>query len=499
MNQQVNKIVVVGGGSAGLISALSLKDQLPACEIVIVRSSRIPVIGVGESTTSAVPRFLHRNLRLDHGSFYREVKPSWKLGVRLEWGHPDISHFNYSFDSQFDRIEPGMLRGGAYACIDDFMDVGHYSAMMDRALSPLIRMPNGQVIIGEAHGYHIHNPWFVSYLEGVATGRGISIVDAEVKDVTQLESGNIESIVLTDGHRIHGDLFIDCSGFPSLLLNRRMGVEWISYADSVPCDTAIVGNWQRTDEPILPYTTAQTMDHGWCWRIDFRDHINRGYVFSSKFASVEDAEAEMRRLNPKLEADTNIVQFKCGRHQDFWVGNVAALGNAYGFVEPLESTALQLIIEQARFLAASLYDADSAIVPAMQRVENERARQLWDDVRDFLAVHFKFNRKRTTPFWRHCQDNTNLAGASDIVDYYRQMGPSALSTRLIHQRGVFGYVGYMTLLLGQRVELDYPHRASDTDRAIWHAYRNQVRSEITQSIPMAEAIRMVGSDDWKWA
>ena len=152
------------------------------------------------------------------------------------------------------------------------------------------------------------------------------------------------------------------------------------------------------------------MDHGWCWRIDFPDHVTRGYVFSSAFCTRDEAVAEFRASNPQLGADLRFVSFRSGRYHDFWSHNVVALGNAAGFTEPLEATALHLVIEQIRLVCRILAEGNGRILPALQRIGNRRFRLLWDEVRDFLAVHFRFNRRRDTPFWQHCRSHDQFGG-----------------------------------------------------------------------------------------
>src|SRR6185295_11334759 len=194
------------------------------------------------------------------------------------------------------------------------------------------------------------------------------------------------------------DFFIDASGFRSELLGRTLEEPFVSFASSLYCDRAIVGGWDRTDEPILPYTTAETMDAGWCWQIEHEKWINRGYVYSSAFLRDEVAREELLRKNPKVEGEPRLVTFRSGRYQRLWVGNVVAVGNAAGFVEPLEATALQVICVEASTLTDSLLDSLSTPTPTLIQLYNEYNTRAWDDIRDFLAVHYKFNTRLDSPF-----------------------------------------------------------------------------------------------------
>src|SRR5207244_1117453 len=149
--------------------------------------------------------------------------------------------------------------------------------------------------------------------------------------------------LITEGaERIVADLYVDASGFRSELLGRTLGEAFISYEDSLFCDRAVIGGWARTTEPIKPYTLAETMDAGWCWQIEHEHWINRGYVYSSKFLSDDAALRELLTKNPQVSSEPRVVKFRTGRYARNWVQNVVGIGNAVGFVEPLEATSLQV-------------------------------------------------------------------------------------------------------------------------------------------------------------
>jgi tryptophan halogenase len=295
---------------------------------------------------------------------------------------------------------------------------------------------------------------------------------------------------LADGRSISGDFFIDCSGFRSLLLGQTCGEKFLPYDSTLFCDAAVIGSWNRTDE-ILPYTTVETMDHGWCWRIDFADVVTRGYVYASAFCTAEQAMQEFKQKNPQLGDTLRQLSFRTGRYQNFWVGNVAAIGNAAGFVEPLEATALHLMVEQIHFLTLALKESDFCVIPAMQSTENQRFARMWDDVRDFLAVHYRFNRRSNTPFWQHCREATDLGGAAPLVDFFQQVGPSALCNVLTDPVGIFRYQGYLVLLLGQRVPTAAAMQLGEREQQIWHAYRERIGNMTSAALPMREALQRV--------
>lgn len=488
MTKRIEKIVVVGGGSAGFMAALTLVKRLPAAKLEVVHSPDIPVIGVGESTTVAIPRFLHDELGIDRREFFRAVEPSWKLGLRLEFGVPEVTHFNYPFDLLINKRVPGSEATVGYHMLADQVDASLFGALMDRCKSPC-RAQNGRMICDQRSAYHIKNDRYIAYLQRKSIEAGATTVAGEVGSVQRHESGDIASLTLKDGRVVVGDFFVDCTGFRSLLLGKTLGTKFESYAKSLLCDTAIVGQWNRNDAEIRPYTTCTTMNNGWCWRIDFHDLVTRGYVHSSAFCSVDEAMREMKEKNTQLGDDLRVLKFPSGRYENFWVGNVAGIGNASGFVEPLEATALHMIVEQCNFLSLALADSNLRIVPAMQAVENARFRRLWDDIRDFLAIHYRFNRKLDTPFWRHCQEVVELAGGVPMIEYFRNVGPSGLATGILDPVSIFNVHGYMLLLMGQHIPSAAPAPTSPREVAAWQNLRNLFRTEADNALPMREALQ----------
>jgi tryptophan halogenase len=481
---------VLGGGTAGWLSALALQRAFADLQITVVYSPTKPVIGVGESTTALFPQFLHGSLGLEREEFFHKVRPSWKLGIRFLWGDPSDSHFNYPFDQCMNRQTPPLSRMPPYYCMDDWINASRYSAMMDAELAPCVMTSDNQLAMDESCGYHIENRAFIDYLREKANASNIDQIAAEFTGAARGPSGQLAALRLSDGRELTADLFVDCSGFRSLLLGGELQTPFDSYKSSLPCDSTLVGTWQR-DDRVLPYTTAETMNNGWCWRIDFPHHVSRGYVYASDFCDEETAQAEFRDKNPQLDERLQSIRFRSGRYREFWVNNVVALGNSAGFVEPLEATALHVLVEQIRLLCRMLAEGQRSMIPAMRAAGNQRFRLLWDEVRDFLAVHFRFNRRVDSPFWRWCRENVDLAGAADLVRYFQAAGPSTLCGGMLPSGRIFGYDGFMTLLVGQRVATEFQLQLTDDDRQRWNQHRQRVLREVSRALPMDEALRHI--------
>ena len=495
----VKKVIVVGGGSAGFMAALALKSKLPELQVVVIRSKDIGVIGVGEGSTTGLTRFLHDYLRVSPKKFHDLAQPVWKLGLKFVWG-PRPS-FMYSFGPGLDlRVEPLRKRLGYYCFGDDEREIDWaepYSALMahDRVFP---RGPDGNPVLHPNYSYHFENEKFVRFLEDYAAAIGVQVVEDTIHEVRRGDAG-VSGLVLVSGRTETGDLYVDCSGFVSLLLGKTLGEPFESFKSSLFCDRAVVGGWDRTDEIIQPYTTCETMDAGWCWQIEHENRINRGYVYAADFIGDEDAEREFRSKNPKV-GPTRVVRFVSGCYRNNWVGNVVAIGNASGFVEPLEASALGVIALQSRLLVGTLLDADREIRPTQAAAYSEVNRRTWESIRAFIAVHYKFNTRLDTPFWRACRETTDLASAAPLVEFYRENGPSGFWGQLqLEPFDQFGTAGYVALLVGQKVPYRAAYTPTEPERKAWAERCRKHREQAARALTVREALAAIRSPRWNWA
>jgi tryptophan halogenase len=411
-------VAVIGGGTAGWLAALAVQRRFPDVAVTVIESRDIPIIGVGEATTTLMPPFLHGELGLDAAELFAAVRPTFKLGIRFEWGARDFCY-------PFGDTDP--LRAVA---ADGQLDDQSLTAMLmhaDRVAPSLLSRLK--------FAYHLDNQPFVAFLTRAAKARGVAHELMTIDNFVE-QDGRIDA-VQGDGRTLRYDFFVDCSGFRSLLARRS---PFIDFSSSLFCDRALVATLPQPG-PIRPYTTAETMNAGWCWRIPVRGEDHRGYVYSSRFLDDDTALTEMRAKNPDLR-EPKIVRFRSGRHRDFFGANFAAVGNAYGFVEPLESTALHMIIVELAYLLAAL--DDETMVP----FANQSVGAHWDFLRWFLSIHYKFNTRLDTPFWRAARADTDSSGLDEAIQRLRR-GESATG----FQPGdpAFGHSGVQLLLLGQGV------------------------------------------------
>lgn len=477
-----SRIAVVGGGTAGHLAALTLRALHPHLDITLIESKAIPIIGVGEATTSEIVPFLHSLLDFDAAEFYREVQPTWKLGIQFHWGPSQPLFFNYPFD-RGPILESYIFEGQS-------QNSSLLSALMTADRVPVLQPDSSPIsLLSEVpYAYHLDNHRFVEYLQRKSAERGIRHLDHEITDaVLRADGERIDHLVTSGGEILQYDFYVDCTGFRSLLLGKKLGSTFRSYGSSLFTDSAIVGNTPHGGT-IKPYTTAETMDHGWCWNIPQRCEDHLGYVFSSAFCSPDEAIAELRQKHPSIH-DTRIVNFRSGRHEDFVKGNVAAVGNSYGFVEPLESTGIFAICRECLLLAQNLNDLGSN--SSSLRFVNGAVARMWDYLRWFLAVHYRFNTRSDTPFWRHCRANVDVSGAAAVLSRFKTDAPLSYHGLDDGPGGGhnFNAYGYDVMLLGQAV-VSACARPRLTHETYFH-HVDRVRSTVSRAFDQVTALRLL--------
>lgn len=483
----ISSVGVIGGGTSGYFAALSLKRAFPHLRVALIESPDIPIIGVGEATTTLMPPFLHVELGLDIVELWEAVKPTFKLGIRFEWGLPPPEYyFSFPFGDA-DPITAAALDG-------ELRRQSLISLLMHEQRGPVVRGPDGQdlSLLGSLKfAYHLDNAPFVRFLAAAARARGIEHVSMTIEHVRLSPDGTRVASLMGRERQVSYDFYVDASGFRSRVLEQSLGSPFQSYASSLFCDRAIVAAVPQHDG-IHPYTTAETMNAGWCWRIPVRGEDHRGYVYSSAHLSEDEALAELRAKNPGL-GEPSVVRFRSGRHADFWKGNVVAVGNAYGFVEPLESTALHMVIIELAYLRAGLSRAgDPAALARFVPYANQNVGGHWDYLRWFLALHYKYNRRLDTPFWRAARNDVDCSGFDELVASVREQGPTLTlaGSRFTHRDPAFGLSGIMTMLVGQH----FPHLGKPPTSPAREAFekRHAANEKVLRwALPQAECLEVL--------
>ncbi len=452
---EIKTIGILGGGTAGYLAALALTKLHPNIKTTVIESSKIPVIGVGESTTTEIVPFLHRTLEIDPEAFFREVKPTLKLGIRFDWGQPGNYHFNFNFFA-------GHQQESMY--FEDSINNANWpSVLMDNNKIPVIRDRDGSLLSllpSIPFSYHIDNKSLIRFLHKTLQQRSIPIHDAEIVQVNLDENQFVKSLQTDSGEELSFDLYIDCSGFRSKILGQTLKTEFISFNSTLITDRALTFETSHNNV-IKPYTGVTTMNNGWCWTIPMRDENHHGYVHSSKYCDEATALAEVQAKYGPVKS-YKMVEFRSGRHKEAWNKNVFALGNAYGFVEPLESTAIQTAMHSIMTLCKLMPNShsDASSIAGI----NQEIASTWDTFRWFLGMHYKFNKHLDTPFWQWCNANTNIGDAQMIIDLFNQRPPLSASnfgtnspyTSL--EALVFNSYSYDTLIYGQKLNRTRPKK-----------------------------------------
>ena len=417
----IKKVVVVAGGSAGFLCALGLRAKMPDLEVKVIRLTDAEP-GLNLSASPPLTRFLHGFLSLDLKRFVEQMRPVWTLGHRMIWG--PRGHFYSPNTSQLNQKLPYMPRNNAFYVGDDADGVGPLSALMahDKAF---FRAQNGQPAWHWDSGYQLDTALVLAGLQRFAQAIGIEVIEDTLANVNQDETG-VSGLVLGSGATVTADLYVDASEARSLLLGKALKEPFVSYKSSLMCDRMVVGNWTRSYEAVHPYVTCETMEAGWCWQMELQNKIDRGYVYSSAFISDDQAEAEYRRKCPEVQSVRARCSLPVGGTKRGWVKNVVAVGAAEAFVEPLASTELGIVAARSQLLSEILIETGRQVPAAQIKLYNRHYTRLWDNVRRYLALNYKFNTRLETTFWQAARKDVDITGGETIVEYYRQCGPSSL-------------------------------------------------------------------------
>jgi tryptophan halogenase len=404
----IERVVIVGGGTAGWMAAAALSAYLRSTGVAItlIESSEIGTIGVGEATIPTIRRF-YAQLGMTDAQVMQACQATAKLGIRfLGWGG-EGSDFIHPF-GLFGQAQRGIdfhhyWLKAREAGLDVPLDRFSLGAMLARERHASVPVPNppSQLSVFD-WALHFDAALFAGHMRGFAERLGVRRIDAKILDVNlRGENGFIESVTLDSGEHVGGDLFVDCSGFRGLLIGEALGVGYRDWSHWLLCDGAFaVQSELAGDPPSCTTVTARTA--GWQWRIPLRTREGNGLVFSSRFQSEDDARDELMANVPgKPVMEPRRLRFTPGRREAVWAKNCVALGLASGFLEPLESTSIALIetgIERLKQLFPT-----KAFDPAVIAEYNAQSAEEMERVRDFILLHYRLNR-REGPFWQACRD-----------------------------------------------------------------------------------------------
>ncbi len=457
----IRNIVIVGGGTAGWMTAAALSNHFKrSCSIRLVESDEIGIVGVGEATIPHIVRF-NSILHIDEDEFLRATRGTFKLGIEfVNWGAIGDRYIH-----GFGKLGPDLdglpfhhfwLRGlqdGLAAALGDYSinTVAPRRAKFMRPRSEMAGSPLGEI----AYAYHFDAGLYARFLRGLAERNGVERIEGKIGTVTQREpDGFITAVVLENGTRVEGDLFIDCSGMHGVLTEKTLHTGYEDWSHWLPCDRAIAVP-SRSVEPLIPMTRATAHGAGWQWRIPLQHRIGNGHVYSSRFMEKETATAIlMQNLDSEPLAEPRHISYVPGRRKLAWNRNCIAMGLAAGFFEPIESTNIHLIQTavsrlMTMFPRGGFDQADIDEFNAQVRTEYER-------VRDFIVLHYKATQRDDTPFWNYCRTMDIPATLQHKIELYRSNG------RFFREDNeLFGELSWVQVMEGQRIHAQGYHPFAD--------------------------------------
>ena len=398
MSKGFERIVVVGGGSAGWMVAAALASALKGqAGVELVEAEEVGIVGVGEATLPSIRRF-NDLLGIAEAEFLRATQGSFKLGIRfcdwLELGHDYFHTFG-----PLGTLTGSQALWGQHRRTAQDGPLGQYCLPSVMAMKGRFVLPDQQSQF--TYAYHFDASLYVAFLRRLAVQRGVRHTQGHIVEASRRADGGVAALQLADGRRVEADLFIDCSGFHSLLLGKALAESFVDFSHWLPVDGAWACPCEKSGDEVLPYTFATALEGGWAWRIPLQSRTGHGHVFSSRFVDVDRAREQLlARLDGKPLAEPRLLRFQTGHRRRLWVHNVVAIGLSSGFLEPLESTSIYLIQDGITRLMAALL-ADRPLNDNDRAVFNSGSVRRFERTRDFIIQHYCLTRRRDSELWRH--------------------------------------------------------------------------------------------------
>ena len=445
----IRSVVIVGGGTAGWMTAAALARLVRAgVQVTLVESDAIGVVGVGEATIPPIRSF-NAMLDFDESDFLAHTRGSMKLGIEfVDWnaaGHRYLHPFgDYGFSIEgvrFHQIWHKLRAAGRAGPIDEYSmcavaaGLNRYAAPAAEQSSPLSQL---------VQAYHFDASLYARYLRGYAEARGVVRREGKISQVAlRGADGFIEAVTLEDGSRIEGELFVDCSGFRGLLIEEALHTGYEDWSHWLPCDRALAVPTVSAG-PLTPYTRATARPAGWQWRIPLQHRTGNGYVYSSAYVSDDAAAATLlANLDGEPLGDPRPLRFTAGRRKRAWNRNCVAIGLSSGFLEPLESTSIHLI--QAGISRLLGLFPDSGWGDAERDSYNDFTQAQYEQVRDFVILHYKAN-GRDEPLWRQMRAMEVPESLTRRIALFRNRG------RVFRRDDeLFAETSWIAVMLGQGI------------------------------------------------
>ncbi len=476
----MTKVVIAGGGTAGWLAASALSTRLgKLLDITLVESDAIATVGVGEATIPTMRNF-HRLLEIDEQAFMRATQATFKLGIQFDnWGGIGESYMHSfgeigqrSWMAEFHPFWMEARAQGFGGSLEDYClelkaaKAGKFGTTKESGLN---------------YAFHLDATLYAKFLRKMSESAGVKRIEGKIEEVvTNTSSGDIEALVLENGQRIEGDLFIDCTGFRALLIGDALKVDYEDWSHWLASDSAVAVQTTATQAPP-PYTCAIAHAAGWQWRIPLQNRVGNGLVYSSQFLSDDEACHLLKsNITGEMITEPKILKYSTGRRIKTWHKNCVAMGLSSGFIEPLESTSIHLVMTAViRLIKLFPFKSEEESASESLRYRyNEEANLEIETIRDFIILHYKQTKRDDSPFWNACRTMDipkSLAHRIEIFKSDAYAWPDDVA--------LFRVDSWVQVMMGQGIEpLSYHHAGKLSESESLQQSLLKIKSQIDQTV-----------------
>ena len=476
MTKTINNVVIAGGGTAGWMAAAAFTKLLGNnVSVTLVESDDIGTVGVGEATIPPIKTF-HKLLGINEQELMRATQATFKLGIQFEnWGQQGDSYI-HSFGvtgkecwaGEFHHFWLHGLRKGIRA------EFGEYCYELQAAKANKFALSNTTPI---NYAYHLDASLYAKFLRNFSENLGATRIEGKINSVNKHnDTGDIASLTLDSGQIIEGDFFIDCTGFKGLLIEQALHTGFDDWSHYLPCDSAVAVQTKSVSAPI-PYTRSIARNSGWQWKIPLQSRVGNGLVFCSKYCSDEEAISTlMANIDGEALTEPRVIKFNTGKRRKGWNKNCVALGLSSGFIEPLESTSIHLIMSGIiRLLRLFPFEG---IEPSAVAEYNSKSDSELNAVRDFIVLHYKATQRNDSEFWQHCKNMEVPPSLSHKIKLFKETGRVFLD-----DGDIFRVDSWTQVMLGQGIMPSQYHKIANimSDQEL-HNFMQSIKSSIANAV-----------------
>lgn len=454
------KLVIVGGGTAGWLTALYLNKIAPDYNITLIESEEIGILGAGEGSVPIFPYFLY-NLGISEEEIIKETDATFKLGINFENWKGDGTKYMHGFgvDDKSLNFEE-IVKSGNVISVGLTHNATNYTITnliandkkLDNSLITHLLSYNNKspyLYIDDtfkkvvSYSYHFDASLMAKFLRKKAEQRGIKRIEGTVKDIQNDSDGNICSINLIEDITVSNiDFVFDCSGFKRLIIGKHYESEWISYENQLKVNCAIPFFLDKEDDIIQPHTDAIAMKYGWMWKIPLQSRYGCGYIFDKNYINVDEAKKEVEEMVGKEIKINKVIDFNAGRFKDVWIKNCISVGLSAGFTEPIEATSIWIAISQLTYLTKMNFTYPSDL---FREEYNEYFNNFNDSILDFLYYHYLTDRN-DTPFWKDYKKSTIIPKTLDKkLKTWKERTPNIFDRNIVE---TFPNISYIEVGIG---------------------------------------------------